>query len=160
VEPRHLGQAKTELQAPEIAFQTGDGERRGAAAVTLRTLPSIVKSSDARVPAVSDLRPTMRWRRRSSMLAGGAGAVSTAADYPRFSQMLLNGDQLDGTRILSRAWIALMTSGHLGSRISSAISRIERPASSIAATQAASMSSTVLTVQSARPSTIASRALG
>jgi CubicO group peptidase (beta-lactamase class C family) len=50
--------------------------------------------------------------------SGGAGAISTAADYLRFSQMLLNGGQLDGTRILSRTSIALMTSDHLGSRIS------------------------------------------
>jgi CubicO group peptidase (beta-lactamase class C family) len=49
--------------------------------------------------------------------SGGAGAVSTAADYLRFSQMLLNGGQLDGTRILSRTTVALMTSDHLGSRI-------------------------------------------
>src|SRR5262249_5990699 len=49
--------------------------------------------------------------------SGGAGAVSTAADYLRFSQMLLNGGQLDGTRILSRTTIALMASDHLGSRI-------------------------------------------
>ena len=49
--------------------------------------------------------------------SGGAGAVSTAADYLRFSQMLLNGGQLDGTRILSRTIVALMTSDHLGSRI-------------------------------------------
>src|SRR5881396_327681 len=49
--------------------------------------------------------------------SGGAGAVSTAADYLRFSQMLLNGGQLDGTRILSRMTVALMTSDHLGSRI-------------------------------------------
>ena len=49
--------------------------------------------------------------------SGGAGAVSTAADYLRFSQMLLNGGQLDGTRILSRTTIAFMTSDHLGSRI-------------------------------------------
>jgi CubicO group peptidase (beta-lactamase class C family) len=41
----------------------------------------------------------------------------TAADYLRFSQMLLNGGQLDGTRILSRTTVALMTSDHLGSRI-------------------------------------------
>src|SRR5438093_550206 len=49
--------------------------------------------------------------------SGGAGAVSTAADYLRFTQMLLNGGQLDGTRILSRMTVALMTSDHLGSRI-------------------------------------------
>ena len=42
--------------------------------------------------------------------SGGAGAVSTAADYLRFSQMLLNGGQLDGTRILSRTTVALNSS--------------------------------------------------
>jgi CubicO group peptidase (beta-lactamase class C family) len=45
--------------------------------------------------------------------SGGAGAVSTAADYLRFSQMLLNGGELDGTRILSRTTVALMASDHL-----------------------------------------------
>jgi CubicO group peptidase (beta-lactamase class C family) len=49
--------------------------------------------------------------------SGGAGAVSTAADYLRFSQMLLNDGQLEGTRILSRTTVALITSDHLGSRI-------------------------------------------
>ncbi len=49
--------------------------------------------------------------------SGGAGAVSTAADYLRFSQMLLNGGQLDGVRILSRTTVELMTSDHLGTRI-------------------------------------------
>ncbi len=50
--------------------------------------------------------------------SGGAGAVSTAADYMRFAQMMLNGGQLDGVRVLSRATVALMTSDHLGTRIS------------------------------------------
>ena len=49
--------------------------------------------------------------------SGGAGGVSTAADYLRFAQMLLNGGQLDGTRVLSRTTVALMTSDHLGTRI-------------------------------------------
>jgi len=49
--------------------------------------------------------------------SGGAGAVSTAADYLRFAQMLLNGGQLEGARILSRTTIELMTSDHLGTRI-------------------------------------------
>lgn len=47
--------------------------------------------------------------------SGGAGAVSTASDYLRFSQMLLNGGVLDGVRILSPATVRLMTSDHLGS---------------------------------------------
>jgi CubicO group peptidase (beta-lactamase class C family) len=49
--------------------------------------------------------------------SGGAGGVSTAADYLRFSQMLLNGGELDGNRVLSRSSVALMTSDHLGTRI-------------------------------------------
>jgi CubicO group peptidase (beta-lactamase class C family) len=36
--------------------------------------------------------------------SGGAGAVSTAADYLRFSQMLLNGGQLDGASCRARPW--------------------------------------------------------
>ncbi len=53
--------------------------------------------------------------------SGGAGAVSTAADYLRFSQMLLNGGQLDGVRVLSRTTVELMTSDHLGTRIAAPI---------------------------------------
>ena len=49
--------------------------------------------------------------------SGGAGGVSTAADYLRFSQMMLNGGQLDSHRVLSRSTVALMTSDHLGTRI-------------------------------------------
>ncbi|HEY8520560.1 MAG TPA: serine hydrolase domain-containing protein [Gammaproteobacteria bacterium] len=46
--------------------------------------------------------------------SGGAGLVSTAADYARFLQMLLNGGELDGRRLLSRKTVELMTVDHLG----------------------------------------------
>jgi CubicO group peptidase (beta-lactamase class C family) len=46
--------------------------------------------------------------------AGGAGSAGTAADYARFLQMLLNGGQLDGVRLLSRTTVKYMTSDHLG----------------------------------------------
>ncbi len=46
-------------------------------------------------------------------LSGGGGLVSTAADYARFCQMLLNGGALDGARILGRKTIELMTRNHL-----------------------------------------------
>ena len=49
--------------------------------------------------------------------SGGAGAVSTAPDYLRFSQMLQNGGMLDGQRILSRHTVHWMTTDHLGPRI-------------------------------------------
>ncbi len=53
--------------------------------------------------------------------SGGAGGVSTAGDYLRFSQMLLNGGALDGARILSRSTVRLMTSDHLGSYIATPV---------------------------------------
>ena len=49
--------------------------------------------------------------------SGGAGGVASANDYLRFALMLANGGQLDGTRILSRTTVNLMTSDQLGSRI-------------------------------------------
>lgn len=50
--------------------------------------------------------------------SGGAGGISTAGDYLRFSQMMLNDGRLDGNRVLSRSSVALMASDHLGERIS------------------------------------------
>jgi CubicO group peptidase (beta-lactamase class C family) len=44
---------------------------------------------------------------------GGAGLLSTATDYARFLQMLLNGGELDGVRLLSPASVKLMTSDHV-----------------------------------------------
>jgi CubicO group peptidase (beta-lactamase class C family) len=48
--------------------------------------------------------------------SGGAGLLSTAIDYARFLQMLLNGGELGGARILSRKSVELMTVDHLGER--------------------------------------------
>ena len=45
--------------------------------------------------------------------SGGGGLVSTAADYLKFTQMLLSGGAAGGTRFLSRKTIALMASNHL-----------------------------------------------
>jgi len=53
--------------------------------------------------------------------SGGAGGVSTAGDYLRYCQAMLNGGQLDGARILSRSTVSLMASDHLGSTISTAV---------------------------------------
>ena len=46
--------------------------------------------------------------------SGGAGLLSTARDYARFLQMMLNGGALDGNRILSRKTVELMTVDHVG----------------------------------------------
>jgi len=53
------------------------------------------------------------FRRKNRYLSGSAGLLSTAADYLRFSTMLLNNGQLDGCRILGRKTVELMTLDHL-----------------------------------------------
>jgi methyl acetate hydrolase len=45
---------------------------------------------------------------------GGGGLASTASDYMRFLQMLLNGGSLDGARVLSPETVALMGRNHIG----------------------------------------------
>jgi CubicO group peptidase (beta-lactamase class C family) len=47
------------------------------------------------------------------MPSGGGGMVSTAEDYYRFAQMLADGGELNGTRILAPATVKLMSSNHL-----------------------------------------------
>ncbi|HWF77058.1 MAG TPA: serine hydrolase domain-containing protein [Caulobacteraceae bacterium] len=48
---------------------------------------------------------------------GGGGLVSTAADYARFAQMLLNGGELDGKRIVSAAALKTQMTNHLSDEL-------------------------------------------
>ncbi|NKB97086.1 MAG: serine hydrolase [Pseudomonadales bacterium] len=49
--------------------------------------------------------------------SGGGGLVSSASDYLRFAQMLLNGGELDGVRVLSPKTVALMSRNHVSGGI-------------------------------------------
>lgn len=51
--------------------------------------------------------------KKPAIFSGGGGMLSTAGDYARFCQMLLNGGELDGVRILAPKTVALMTSDQL-----------------------------------------------
>jgi CubicO group peptidase (beta-lactamase class C family) len=55
----------------------------------------------------------IRFHEDQRLQAGGWGMVSTAMDYLRFSQMMLNGGTLDGVRILSPTTVQLMHTNHL-----------------------------------------------
>jgi CubicO group peptidase (beta-lactamase class C family) len=50
----------------------------------------------------------------SRYCSGGGGLAGTAEDYGRFAQMLANGGQLDGERLLGRKTVGLMASNHIG----------------------------------------------
>jgi CubicO group peptidase (beta-lactamase class C family) len=63
----------------------------------------------------NDLAPDLS--KPPSMPSGGGGLLSTAPDYLRFAQMLLNGGQLDGVRLLAPATVKLMTSNHLPDKL-------------------------------------------
>lgn len=54
-----------------------------------------------------------RYGREVSYFSGGGGLVSTASDYLRFCLMLQNGGEFEGTRLLGRKTIELMTTNHL-----------------------------------------------
>ena len=64
-------------------------------------------------PATGRRTPMRDVSIRPNWMSGGGGMISTAADYARFSQMLLNKGELDGVRLLSPRTVEYMTSDHL-----------------------------------------------
>jgi CubicO group peptidase (beta-lactamase class C family) len=69
-------------------------------------LTRLVDAPEQRDPQFDVTRPR-------KLLSGGGGLVSTAADYLRFCQMLLNGGELDGAKILTPQTVQLMTTDSL-----------------------------------------------
>ena len=64
-------------------------------------------------PPLFEDRGSSPYRRLRSYLAGAGGLVSTTGDYLRFAQMLLNGGELEGRRVIGRKTLELMTANHL-----------------------------------------------
>lgn len=62
---------------------------------------------------LTDSPETSRYIQDVTYFSGGGGLVSTARDYLRFAQMLLNKGELEGERILGRKTVELMTANHL-----------------------------------------------
>ena len=68
---------------------------------------------DGKLAATDDVYAAAHPEPGRLMESGGGGLFSTAGDYARFAQMLLNGGTLDGQRVLSRKTVELMTANHL-----------------------------------------------
>jgi CubicO group peptidase (beta-lactamase class C family) len=79
----------------------------------------ILKAYDAASKSLTAPSGTLvfDYSRPPGTASGGAGLVSTATDYLRFAQMLLNGGELDGVRILAPATVKLLASNHLAQDI-------------------------------------------
>jgi CubicO group peptidase (beta-lactamase class C family) len=69
-------------------------------------------NSDGSIRLQDDPRKS-RYLQNPVFKSGGGGLVSTTRDYLRFTQMLLDGGQLDGRRILKRPTVELMHQNHL-----------------------------------------------
>jgi len=74
-----------------------------------------------KTPSLLDVRNPV------SFFAGGHGLTSTAGDYLRFSQMLLNGGELDGKRLLGPKTVRFIASNHLDESISKGNNYIPGP---------------------------------
>jgi CubicO group peptidase (beta-lactamase class C family) len=89
------------LQMSETGFFTGDENAHRLAE------PFAVD------PWTGDKVQLFNMLERPVIESGGGGLVSTTTDYARFAQMLLNGGELDGTRIVGRKTLEWMASDHL-----------------------------------------------
>lgn len=91
----------TPLQMTETAFYTGDEN------ATRLAEPA------ATDPWTGDKVQLFNMLEKPVIESGGGGLVSTTMDYARFAQMLLNGGELDGVRIIGRKTLEWMASDHL-----------------------------------------------
>jgi CubicO group peptidase (beta-lactamase class C family) len=76
-------------------------------------LSALYQYRPANTPKLFDDPETSRYLRPRSYLSGAGGLASTTHDYVAFCQMLANGGQLNGRRVLGRKTLDLMTRNHL-----------------------------------------------
>lgn len=80
---------------------------------------------------IMDKPASSKFANNVTFFSGGGGLLSTAEDYMRFSQMMLNGGELDGVRILGSKTVDYMTRNHLSGifALRSGESALNRPGS-------------------------------
>ena len=79
----------------------------------MRKAVTVHRRQDGRADAPLTEQPNQP-QRPATTFNGGGGLSSTAADYIRFEQMILNKGTLGGARILSANTVALMSDNHMG----------------------------------------------
>ena len=109
-----LGMVDTGFHVPpdkhhRFASMYGSGEVLGPDITGTQLFDDLDAGVNVRIAGPVDSLESLPHR----VLRGGHGLVSTAADYLRFCQMMLNGGELEGQRILGRKTVELMTTNHL-----------------------------------------------
>ncbi len=94
------------LQMPDTGFTVPPAQRHRIAAMT-------TTDADGRLTAPAPGTIVPDGGQQQPYPSGAGGLYSTAADYARFAQMLLNGGSLDGVQVLGRKSVELMMSNHL-----------------------------------------------
>jgi len=89
------------LRMPDTAFYLNPAQMA-------RTAEPQVDPATGKRPEVGEVADLTR--EKVKWFSGGGGMVSTVSDYARFCQMLVNGGELDGVRLLSPRTLAVMTS--------------------------------------------------
>jgi CubicO group peptidase (beta-lactamase class C family) len=89
----------------DTGFTVSDAERARMTALYMHDPATATAVAYPGVDPISAERP--------QLLAGGHGLASTAADYHRFTQMLLRRGEVDGVRLLAPRTVDLMTANHL-----------------------------------------------
>ncbi len=104
-----------EADAERLAanYTTAAMAARQASGNTGRSVPAYRPDNPGLSRTLLDDPQTSLYLAPPKMLSGGGGLVSTMGDYHRFTQMLRNGGELDGTRIIGRRTLEFMVSNHL-----------------------------------------------
>ncbi len=79
----------------------------------VKRFTTVYTTTETGALAPLDAAATSRFLHKPNVFSGGGGLVSTATDYMRFCQMMLNGGELDGVRLLGRKTVELMVANHL-----------------------------------------------
>jgi CubicO group peptidase (beta-lactamase class C family) len=85
--------------------------------ISTHTVSQIVATALAGRNLPSDVAKTYPIGNTTTFARGGHGLFSTSMDYFRFAQMLLNGGELDGQRILAPKTVELIHSNHLPTQL-------------------------------------------
>ena len=94
-------------------YTTATLAARAAAGNTGPSMPAYRPDDPGLVRTLMDDPRTSAYLGPPKILSGGGGLVSTMGDYHRFTQMLCNGGELDGARIIGRRTLEFMASNHL-----------------------------------------------